>query len=134
MLLFIVFCGATYYFGARTEICKTDPERKRRFKSRCVNNLIWSLFLVRSATPRCAVRGGRDTRRRNTRAWLRRFVTHASAIPQVYPQVSATTLQIFSCVELEDGTAWLTADLREQCWRVHAAAACKRRDAFMSAS
>jgi hypothetical protein len=50
MLLFIVFCGASYYFGARTEVAKADPERRRRFKSQAVNCLIWGLFLVRAAT------------------------------------------------------------------------------------
>ena len=34
----------------------------------------------------------------------------------VYPQVSSTTLLIFACTELEDGTAWLMADYRIQCW------------------
>ena len=34
----------------------------------------------------------------------------------VYPQVSSTTLLIFACTELEDGTAWLMADYRQQCW------------------
>ena len=34
----------------------------------------------------------------------------------IYPQVSSTTLLIFACTDLEDGTAWLMADYRIQCW------------------
>ena len=34
----------------------------------------------------------------------------------VYPQVSSTTLLIFACTPLEDGTSWLMADYRIQCW------------------
>ena len=34
----------------------------------------------------------------------------------VYPQVSNTTLLIFACTPLEDGTSWLMADYRIQCW------------------
>ena len=34
----------------------------------------------------------------------------------VYPQVSSTTLLIFACSPLEDGTEWLMADYRVQCW------------------
>jgi hypothetical protein len=33
-----------------------------------------------------------------------------------YPQTAATTLLIFSCTPLEDGTSWMTADYRLQCW------------------
>jgi len=37
-----------------------------------------------------------------------------------FPQVASTTLLIFSCAPLEDGTAWLTADYRVMCWtRTH---------------
>jgi hypothetical protein len=31
-------------------------------------------------------------------------------------QVAATTLLVFSCATLEDGSAWLTADYRQRCW------------------
>ena len=34
----------------------------------------------------------------------------------IYPQVASTTLLIFSCSELENGTQWLQADYRIQCW------------------
>jgi hypothetical protein len=68
-----------YKFGQQTEVLKTDPQRRRRFKSRCLSLCIWGLFLV-------------------------------------YPQVSSTTLSIFSCTPLEDGTQWLSADLRIQCF------------------
>ena len=34
----------------------------------------------------------------------------------IYPQVSSTTLLIFACTDLENGTAWLMADYRIQCW------------------
>ena len=37
-----------------------------------------------------------------------------------FPQVASTTLLVFSCAPLEDGTSWLTADYRAQCWtRTH---------------
>jgi hypothetical protein len=103
MLLFIVFCGASFYLGARTEIAKADAERRRRFKSRVINCAIWGLFLVRVCCCVSRARGDGVTWRR---------LRHT----QVYPQISSTTLLIFSCVPLEDGTSWLTADLREQCW------------------
>jgi hypothetical protein len=38
MLIFISFCGLTYYFGSRSAVAKADPERKRRFKTRVINN------------------------------------------------------------------------------------------------
>ena len=75
-LAFVVFM---YKFGQQTEALKTDPQRRRRFKSRCLSLCIWGLFLV-------------------------------------YPQVSSTTLSIFACTPLEDGTQWLSADLRIQCF------------------
>jgi hypothetical protein len=33
----------------------------------------------------------------------------------IYPQVSSTTLLIFACTPLENGTSWLMADYRVQC-------------------
>ena len=46
----------------------------------------------------------------------------------VYPQVSSTTLLIFACNKLEDGTEWLMADYRIQCWtprhRLHVGLGC----------
>lgn len=81
MLLFMLFCVLTYYFGQRSPAAREDAERRRRFKTRCIQCFIWGIFLV-------------------------------------YPQVSATTLLIFSCVTLEDGTQWLSADYRLKCWCV----------------
>jgi hypothetical protein len=40
-LLFVVFCAATYYLGQRTAVARADPERKRRFKTRCLSVFIW---------------------------------------------------------------------------------------------
>ena len=34
----------------------------------------------------------------------------------VYPQVAQTTLSIYSCTTLENGTQWLSVDYRIQCW------------------
>ena len=45
-LIFIVFCLCAYYVGARTATARADPERRRRFKTRCLNAFIWGLFLV----------------------------------------------------------------------------------------
>jgi hypothetical protein len=76
---YLVFVVVVYKAGQSTKVIKTDPQRRRRFKSRCLNLCIWGLFLV-------------------------------------YPQVSSTTLSIFACTPLEDGTQWLSADLRIQCF------------------
>jgi hypothetical protein len=78
-LIFCIFCMSTYHLGQKTTVAREDPERRQRFKSRCLNVFIWGLFLI-------------------------------------YPQVSSTTLLIFACTDLEDGTAWLMADYRIQCW------------------
>ena len=76
---YLVFVVIVYKAGQQMEVLKKDPQRRRRFKSRCLSLCIWGLFLV-------------------------------------YPQVSATTLSIFACTPLEDGTQWLSADLRIQCF------------------
>ena len=76
---YLVFVIVVYKLGQHTEAVKADPQRRRRFKSRCLNLCIWGLFLV-------------------------------------YPQVSATTLSIFQCTPLEDGTQWLSVDMRIQCF------------------
>jgi hypothetical protein len=44
--LFIVFCALTYSVGQRTAIAVADADRRRRFKTRCLNVLIWGIFLV----------------------------------------------------------------------------------------
>lgn len=77
--IYIVFCMLTYYYGARSAVALENMERRRRFKTQCLNAFIWGVFLV-------------------------------------YPQVSATTLSIFACDELENGTSWLMADYRLQCY------------------
>jgi hypothetical protein len=46
MLLYIVFCMATYYFGARTRVALEDSALRRRFKTQCLNTFIWGIFLV----------------------------------------------------------------------------------------
>jgi hypothetical protein len=46
MFCYIVFCMATYYFGARTRIALDDSGLRRRFKTQCLNTFIWGVFLV----------------------------------------------------------------------------------------
>ena len=40
-LIFCVFCISTYHLGQKTAVAREDPERKQRFKSRCLNLFIW---------------------------------------------------------------------------------------------
>ncbi len=39
--LYILFCLAVYYFGARTKVALADAARRRRFKSQVLNAFIW---------------------------------------------------------------------------------------------
>ena len=44
MLVFVVFCGLTYYLGQRAAVAKADAERRRRFKVRCADIACACLF------------------------------------------------------------------------------------------
>jgi hypothetical protein len=43
--LYVAFCTAVFIFGQRTKAAVDDPERRRHFKTRCLNVTIWGLFL-----------------------------------------------------------------------------------------
>ncbi len=112
--VFVVFVGGMYYWGPRTAALVNDAGRRRRFKTRCLN----------ICAPRATRRGARvsacvpaatrpDALRLVALPFMRAVIW---AIFLVYPQVSSTTLLVFSCVRLEDGTEWLSADYRIQCW------------------
>jgi hypothetical protein len=45
-LVYISFCMALYFIGARSAVAKSDDARRRRFKSQVLNTFIWGLFLV----------------------------------------------------------------------------------------
>ena len=50
--IYIAFCMLTYYYGARTSVALEDIDRRRRFKTQCLNAFIWCVQgLVRCAAP-----------------------------------------------------------------------------------
>jgi hypothetical protein len=104
-LTFVLFCGFMYWAGPRTELLKADAARRRRFKTQCLSVFIWAVFLIYPQA-RCRVHGLRLC---CVCAFHRSVLTSLA-------QVNSTTLLIFACTKLEDGTSWLQADYRIQCW------------------
>jgi hypothetical protein len=131
--IFVIFCALTYFLGQRTAVAREDAQRRRRFKSRVLNVLIWCAARIRAATcasssdataprPSSAHPGACSSCTPRRAAPVQRAPAHA---PRLWPQlthscsqVSSTTLLVFGCTTLEDGTSWMMADYRQQCWCV----------------
>ena len=53
--VYIVFCMLTYYYGARTSVALEDIDRRRRFKTQCLNAFIWCVQGLSRFTAPCIV-------------------------------------------------------------------------------
>ena len=46
LLIFFLFLLVPFYAGSRAPALRDDPARRRRFRTRVINNGIWAIFLV----------------------------------------------------------------------------------------